>query len=122
MPLTVSRRQASEAAVMTSSAFAPICREPDERRTVMARIQLVACEAVGDEQIGDALNVLPRNAKSSRRSGDGPVSVGKHAQNLPPRLRLADSGGEDIAMGAQGSRRLENVRDQQREMVSPNGA
>ena len=111
MPLTVSRRQASEAAVMTSSAFAPICYSlgPDMAKK-------------SDQQIRDALNVLPRNAKSSRRSGDGPVSVGKHAQDLPPRLRLADSGGEDIAMGAQGSRRLENVRDQQREMVSPNGA
>lgn len=99
--------------------FASEVREAQQRRALVVRVRFDRDQVFGVEYVGDALDRLARDAQPVRDPRDGPITVAEHAEHLPTCLRLTGHGGDPIAVAADRTGRLKQIRDQQRQLVLP---
>jgi hypothetical protein len=85
----VAIRPLALGAVEPAKGFASRRGQARELRAAMARIGLVGDEAVVFEQVGDALDALPRKSEAPRDLGDGLRAALERLENEPAR----ESGG-----------------------------
>ena len=79
------------------------------RRCAMIGVVAVLRGTLGDQEIGDALHVLPGDTEDPGDLGHGLRAAGGRAQDLPARLRLADRPGDRLAALAKPPGQLVNV-------------
>lgn len=71
-------------------------------------------EAVGLEDVGDALHALACDPEAPGNAWDRPVPLAEDAQDLPARLGLACRAGVEIALTSERACGLEDVGYQER--------
>jgi hypothetical protein len=90
--------------------------ENEMRRCAMIGIIAVLRGTLGDQEIGDALHVLPGDTEDPGDLGHGLRATRSRTQDLPARLGLADGRGDRLTVLAQPAGELVDIRDNDRDL------